>query len=103
MSTLVNHQRENEASQTIRQLGKGGALYLIVTSGVEIDKEIDAYTSENGVTVAVMFAYENPEKKAVDKKGNFTGVYSTDKNGKQIIISIADWNKQFEKQNPRGQ
>jgi RHS repeat-associated protein len=40
---------------------------------------------------------------AVDKKGNFTGVYSTDKNGKETIIPIADWNKQFEKQNPRGQ
>ncbi len=40
---------------------------------------------------------------AVDKKGNFTGVYSTDKSGKETIIPIADWNKQFEKQNPRRQ
>jgi len=39
---------------------------------------------------------------AVDTKGNFTGVYCTDKNGKEIVISIADWNKQFESQNPRG-
>ena len=34
---------------------------------------------------------------AVDKDGNFTGVYQ----GKNVI-SIADWNKQFQKQNPRG-
>ncbi|MCS3556780.1 MULTISPECIES: RHS repeat domain-containing protein [unclassified Sphingobacterium] len=40
---------------------------------------------------------------AVDKKGNFTGVYSIGQNGKETIIPIADWNKQFEKQNPRGQ
>lgn len=39
---------------------------------------------------------------AVDKNGKFTGVYSTDKNGKETIISIADWNKQFENQNPKG-
>jgi RHS repeat-associated protein len=39
---------------------------------------------------------------AVDKKGKFTGVYSTDKNGKEVVISIADWNKKFEQQNPRG-
>jgi hypothetical protein len=40
---------------------------------------------------------------AVDKEGEFKGVYSKDKDGKEIIISIVDWNKQFEKQNPRGQ
>lgn len=38
---------------------------------------------------------------AVDKKGNFTGVYSTDKEGKETVISIADWNKQFENKSPK--
>lgn len=38
---------------------------------------------------------------AVDKKGNFTGVYSTDKEGKETVIFIADWNKQFENQSPK--
>lgn len=38
----------------------------------------------------------------VDKKGRFTGVYSTDKDGKETIISIAEWNKNFENQNLRG-
>ena len=38
---------------------------------------------------------------AVDKNGNFTGVYSTDKKGKEIVVPIADWNKQFEKQSPK--
>ncbi len=39
---------------------------------------------------------------AVNKDGVFTGVYSTGKDGKETIIPIADWNKQFEKQNPKG-
>jgi RHS repeat-associated protein len=39
---------------------------------------------------------------AVDKRGRFTGVFSKDKDGKEIIISIAEWNKNFENQNPRG-
>ncbi|WP_374504554.1 RHS repeat domain-containing protein [Flavobacterium sp.] len=38
---------------------------------------------------------------AVDKKGNFIGVYSTDKKGKETIVTIADWNKQFESQSPK--
>lgn len=38
---------------------------------------------------------------AVDKKGNFTGVYSTDKKGKETIVPIADWNKQYESQSPK--
>jgi RHS repeat-associated protein len=38
---------------------------------------------------------------AVDKKGNFTGVYSTDKKGKETVIPIADWNKQYESQSPK--
>jgi RHS repeat-associated protein len=37
---------------------------------------------------------------AVDKNGNFTGVYSKDKEGKEIIISITDWNKNFENKKP---
>lgn len=38
---------------------------------------------------------------AVDRNGNFTGVYQTDQKGKSSIISIFEWNKQFEKQNPK--
>ena len=39
---------------------------------------------------------------SVDSDGNFNGVYSTDSDGNEIIMSPEAWNAQFENKDPKG-
>jgi hypothetical protein len=39
--------------------------------------------------------YNNVMKIQTDEKGNFVGVYSKDKNGNEVVVNPAAYNKQF--------
>jgi len=62
MIDVIGSMKSPTSGKQIRKTKQGGALYLLTPAGTAIDPAITKYGKDNGVVVATMQAFENPDK-----------------------------------------